>query len=357
MNVRIKRALSVSLIGIITLLVIVNAVSTTKIKSVDTSNMCGEMPIKIISLNPYIPTNENYEIAYILGDRGNIYVLRCIDDKYDVELWQPRFWDGIKITDLCAGYLMSYALAIDNEGKIYIWDKEYASGTRTTVESKKEQWSIKCLDGIPKVSDIFATYNQFVIVTESGNVYRWYPKESPCPAIDEMECVDGKLSISKVAAVKEELLILDQNHMLWSMENGTLKCLQKDVCNIVQGYNGFAVQMMNGEIYVYRIHLLEEGYEETVFADKYEVSKIVFDGNVSSLSASGKAAIVCIDGKSLYRWGRKGKRGWFGVHGGNEEVYETPIKIDIDMPRYYDLIGKDIIYIDDQNNMFVIIQD
>ncbi|MDE6387204.1 MAG: hypothetical protein K2L82_05260 [Lachnospiraceae bacterium] len=357
MNVQIKKFLSLAIVVTTVLLIIVNAVPTTKIKKVDTSNMCDEIPVKLVSLNPYIPTNENFEIAYVLGDKGNIYVLRCIDGKYDVDLWQPEFWDSVEITDLCVGYLMSYALAIDKNGWIYIWDKEYEVGSRTTIESKKEEWNIKRLDNIPKVSDIFATYNQFVIVTETGNAYRWHPKECQCPDIDEMEHIDVKLPILKVVAIENELLILDQSHVLWSIENGISKCLQKDVCNIVQGYNGFAAQMMNGEIYVHHIPLLEEGYEKTVFADKYEASKIVFDGSPSLLSVSGKAAVVCMDGDKLYRWGRKGKRAWFGVYGGNEEVYEAPVKINIDKPRYYTLIGKDMIYIDSQNNLFVMIQD
>lgn len=357
MNAQTKKNLSIVVIIITVLLVIENAVPAIKIKNVDISNMCDEIPVKIVSLNPYISTNENFEIAYILSDKGNIYVLRCIEGKYDVDLWQSEFWDGVEIIDLCAGYLMSYVLAIDNEGQIYIWNKEYASGIRTTVESKKEQWSIKCLDSIPKVSDIFAAYNQFVIVTETGGVYRWHPKECQCPPIDEMEHIDVEQPILKVAAIDDELLILDQSHILWNIENGISKCLQKNVCDIVQGYNGFVVQTMNGEIYVHHIHLLEKGYEKTVFADKYEASKIVVDGVLSMLSASGKAAVVCMDGDKLYRWGRKGKRGWFGMYGGNEEVYDTPVKINIDMPQYYTLIGKDMIYIDCQGNMFVMIQD
>ena len=357
MNAQMKKILSIVVIVTVVILVTINAVPATKTRNVDTSNMCDEIPVKIVSLNPYIPTNDNYEIAYVLGDKGNIYVLRCIDGKYDVDFWQPEFWDGVEITDLCAGYLMSYVLAIDKNGGIYIWDKEYGPGARTTIESKKEEWNIKRLDSIPKVSDIFAAYNQFVIVTEAGDVYRWHPEECQCPAVDEMERIDVEQPILEIAAIDDELLILDRNHVLWSIENGDSRCLQNDVCDIAQGYNGFVVQTMNGEIYVNHIHLLEEGYDKAVFADKYEASKIVFDGTLSLLSVSGKAAVVCMDGDQLYRWGRKDKREWFGMYGGNEEVYDTPVKINIGKPQYYTLIGKDMIYIDGQGNMFVMIQE
>lgn len=354
MNVRIKRILSIVLIVAIIILVAEYAAPTTRRKRIDTSNMRGEAPVKIISLNTYISTKDNYELAYILGGSGNIYVLRCIDGKYDVDLWQPKFWDGIKIADLCANYPTMYALAMDEDGQLYIWDKEYDF----TTDSKKEQWNISRIDDIPKVTDIFAAYNQFVIVTEDGDVYRWYPKDNPCPVIEEMERLDVEQPILYVAATREELLILDRDHVLWSVENGTSKCLQKDVLNIAQGsVAGFAVQTTNNEINVYNMLSLERDYEKTTFADRYEVSRIAFEGDISSLAVSSSAAVVCIDGDKLYRWGRKSPKILFGAYPAHIETYETPVRINIDIPQYYTLVGHDMIYVDDQNKMFAMIQN
>lgn len=137
MSVRTKRLLSVVLIAAVVLLIVVNAVPTTRIKSIDTSNMHGEVPVKIISLNSHISTEDNDELAYILGGSGNIYVLRCIDGKYDVDLWHPEFWDSIEITDLCRNYHMMYALAMDEDGQLYLWDKEYGFDPYTAEECKK----------------------------------------------------------------------------------------------------------------------------------------------------------------------------------------------------------------------------
>ncbi|MCH5264070.1 MAG: hypothetical protein J1F42_14270 [Lachnospiraceae bacterium] len=358
MNVRMKRLLSIVLIVAVVILVAEYAAPTTRRKRIDISNMRGEAPVKIISLNTYISTNDNHELAYILGENGSIYVLRCIDGKYDVDLWQPEFWDGIKITDLCMNYPMMYALAMDEDGQLYIWNKEYGYDPYTADEIKKEQWNISRIDGIPKVTDVFAAYNQFVIVTEIGDVYRWYPKDQPCPAIEEMERLDVEPPIINIAATKEELLILDRNHVLWSVENGTSRYLQKDVQNIVQGpAAGFAVQTTNSEINVYNSLALERDYEKTTFADRYEVSRIAFEGDVSSLAVSSSAAVVCIDGDKLYRWGRKSPKVLFGTYPGYEETYETPVKINIDTPQYYTLVGHDMIYVDNQNNMFAIIQN
>ena len=358
MNVRTKRLLSVGFISAVVLLIAVNAVPAARIKSIDTSNMHGEAPVKITSLNGHISAEDNDELAYILGDSGNIYVLCCIDGKYDVDLWQPEFWDGIKISDLCANYPMMYALAMDEDGQLYLWDKEYGYDFYTAEEIKKEQWNISRIDDIPKVTDIFAAYNQFVIVTELGDVYRWYPKDNPCPAIEEMERLDVEQPILNVAATREELLILDRDHVLWSVENGTPKCLQKDVQNIVQGSAaGFVVQTTNNEINVHHMLILERDYEKTTFADRYEVSKVVFAGDISSPVVSSMAAVVCIDGDKLYRWGKKAPKILFGMYPAHIETYETPIKINIDMPRYYTLVGSDVIYVDDQNKMFVMLQN
>ena len=45
---------------------------------IDTSVMGEEVPIKIVTLNSSVTFHVNYEIAYILGDKGNLYVL-CYD--------------------------------------------------------------------------------------------------------------------------------------------------------------------------------------------------------------------------------------------------------------------------------------
>lgn len=358
MNTRTKRLVSVVIIVAAVLLIAVNAVPTTRRKRIDTSNMRGEVPVKIISLNGHISTEDNYELAYILGDSGNIYELRCIEGKYDVDLWQPEFWDGIRITDLCMNYPMMYALAMDEDGQLYIWNKEYGYDPYTAEQIRKEQWNISRIGDIPKVTAIFAAYNQFVIVTESEDVYRWYPKDQPCPDIEEMERLDVEQIILNVAATKEELLILDRDHVLWSVENGTSKCLQEDVLNLVQGSAaGFAVQTTDNEINVYNMLLLGRDYEKATFADRYEVSRIAFEGDISSLSVSGRAAVVCIDGDKLYRWGRKAPKVLFGAYPAHIETYETPVKINIDTPQYYTLVGHDMIYVDDQNNMFAMIQN
>lgn len=59
---------------------------------IDTSIMGEEVPVKIVTLNAYMTSSENYEVAYLLGDRGNLYVLCYDTEKFYVDLWHPEFW-------------------------------------------------------------------------------------------------------------------------------------------------------------------------------------------------------------------------------------------------------------------------
>lgn len=375
MNVRIKKKIRVIIILILTviciLIIIINSRDVEIKKEVDISAMGEEIPIKVISLNSNIHTYESHEIAYILGDRGNLYVLRRNSDNYYVERWHMEFWENIRVVDLCAeGKNDTYALALDREGNVYIWDKEYLVKEKkqneywqtVNVWDKKENWQIRQLEGIPKMSEIFATYSGFVFVTQEGEVYGWSPTDITNLNTDNMELIETEGEILNVVSMKDELLILDRNNVMWSIENGTKKVIKESVKNIIQGGKGFALQMMNAEneVYVCNIYLLQQGHDKMSFEDKYEVSKMLFEGNVSSFSVSDKTAVVHVDEEKYYRWGRRArayimtKLGYIATL--NDEVYEHPVEVDLHGAKYYMLIGKDIVYVDDWGRLFVLIQ-
>jgi len=330
-------------------------------RQVDISIMEEEKPKKLISLNTYISTDANFENAYILGDKGNLYVLCCDSENYYAELWHPEFWKGIKVVDLCAGDKTdSYAMALDEKGSVYIWGKECLS--KGSELEKRNDWQIQRMENIPEVAQIFSGYDQFVLVTKEGTVYSFHPKDSGNPGMDNMEMIDVKSPVLGMASLKEELLILDCDHVLWSIENGTKKIVKENVKTIVQGGKGFVVQMMDdgNTVYVYNIYLLQKGYETVTFADKYEVSKVTFESEISFLAVSSKTAVVCVGEENFYRWGRKQrvnlvtKLGCFVTL--SDKVYDQPIEVDIKGAQYYMLIGKDIVYVDEQKRMFALIQ-
>ena len=177
-----------------------------------------------------------------------------------------------------------------------------------------------------------------------------------------MEMIDVKGPVLGMASLKGELLILDRDHDLWSIENGTKKIVQEDVKTIMQGGKGFVVQRMNEEntVYVNNIYLLQKGYETVTFADTYEVSTVTFEKEISLLAVSGQTAVACVGGEDFYRWGRKQrvnlvtKLGYFVSL--SDKVYEHPIEVDIKGAQYFMLIGKDVVYIDKENRVFALIQ-
>lgn len=331
---------------------------------IDTSAMGEEVPVKIVTLNSNMATNgsyKNYEIAYLLGDKGNLYVL-CYDaEKYYVELWHPEFWKDIEVVDICAERPYWYASALDKEGNVYIWKKEYLLGEGETEEeietktNKRENWKIQQLNNIPKVTKIYATHDQFAIVTDEENVCMWSPKENDNPGMDDMEIIDMETPMLNIAAAGEEVFILDENHVLWSMENGTKTFVKENVKSIVQGYKGLAIQMMDNanEVYIYNIDFLQKRYERVTFADKYEVSKIVFADNISSMSLNGWVGVAYTDKQELYRWGWEQRTKYAHVTTPSIDLYKEPVKIDLTGVKHFMVIGKYFIYIDGENEMFV----
>lgn len=326
-------------------------------EEVDISVMGEEMPKEVISLNPYIPTDEVTEIVYILGDKGNIYELYSDSKGYHAKPWHPEFWAGIKIVDLCAGERLgpnAYVLALDEAGNVYIWNKEYES--KGLEWGKKTDWHIQRMENIPEVAEIYAGYYQFALVTREGSVYSWNPIDNANPGIDNMEMIDLESPVLSIVSLKEELLILDRNHVLWCIENGVKKVVWENVKNIMQSGKGFVVQMMNDEntVYVYNSEFLQKGYETLTLADKYEVSKISFESGISLVSVSSKTAVACVDEEKLYKWGKK-EDGLKNVAVPGMMVYERPVEVNVKGTRYYTLIGKDAVYIDEQDRMFVVI--
>lgn len=378
MDVQIKRKTGKKLILVLVLIVLVICIRiliTTRKdevrREVDTSIMGDEIPVKVISLNSCIHTNVNAEIAYILGDKGNIYVLCCDSKDYYVELWHPEFWADIEVDDLCAeGKKYSYALALDREGNVYVWDKEYLVKNTEFSEyqknglewDKQEDWGIQRLEGIPKISGIFAAYSRFVLVTEQGDAYIWNPEDTTNPKLEDMELVEMESEILRAASLKDELLVLDSNNVLWSIENGTKKFLKENVKNIITGGKGFVLQMMNArnEVYVCNVYRLQLEQEKTQYADKYEVSEMTFEGNILSLSVSGETAVVYVDNGKSYRWGRKPRAfistKWLSMYTLCDKVYEQPVEVDLKEAEYYMLIGPDIVYVDNHNRMYVLLQ-
>lgn len=350
MNVMIKRVMMIFSITIAVLLIIVNATQKPQIRNIDMSNMGGEVPMKAVSLNHNISLNEGRELAYILSEEGNIYILQNTAEKYYVELWQPEFWNGTKIKDLCVADIVSYALALDQDGNVYLWNKENAENNR----------NIRAIENIPKISEIFATYNQFVLVSEDKNVYRWYLKDNLSPKIEDLQRIDMDESILNVAATQDELFVLDENSVLWSIENtegAVPKYLETGVKGIKQSVRGFVVQLMNNEIYVHCSYILARGYETRIFANRYEAACPMFKGDIALLAVSNDTAIVCIDGEELYRWGTKGSLNAFGTCCPGIRTYTEPVKVQIPKPEYCTLVGDDLIYTDNQNNMFILFQN
>lgn len=356
MNVQIDKECSVIVMllrFILCILIILFIPRNSEIKKeVDISIMGEEIPTKIVSLNLNLSTRENPEIAYILGDRGNIYVLCCDLGNYYVELWHPEFWKNIKVIDLESTYL--YIMALDEEGNVYIWDKEYDS--KELVWDKKSDWYIQWMANIPEVAEIFAGYYQFVLVTKAGEIYSWNPADNKKLGMDSMEMIEIESAILNIVSLKEELLILDQNNILWSIENGTLTVLAKNVKEIVQSGKGFVVQIMDNKnvVYVYNSYLLQKGYETVTFANKYKVSKVTFESEISLVAVSNKTAVVRSDKEKIYKWGNK-ESGHKNISVPGLIVYRRPVKVNVKGTKYYMLIGKDSVYVDNQNRMFVVI--
>ena len=325
---------------------------------IDISAMGEEVPIKIITLNRNMTSYENYEIAYLLSNKGNLYVLCCDTEKYYVALWHPEFWKDIEVVDICAERPSLYASALDKEGNVYIWEKEYLPREEgAEIENKRENWKIQQLENIPKVTKIYATHDQFAIVTDEENVCMWSPKENNNPDMDDMEIIDMETPMLNIAASGDEVFILDENHVLWSMENGVKTFLKENVKSILQGYKGLAIQMMDNEneVYIYNIDLFRHYYETVTFADKYEVNRIVFPENISSISLNGSVGVACTDKQEFYRWGWKQKTKYAYVHAYTTSIdlYKEPVKINLTDVRYFMVIGKNFIYIDEENEMFV----
>lgn len=323
---------------------------------IDTSNMGEEVPVKIVTLNSYVTFNENYEMAYILGDKGNLYVLCYDGEKLYVDLWHPEFWKDIEIVDICAERPWLYAAALDKEGNIYVWEKEYLFKEKGDIEietNKRENWKIQKMENIPKVKEIYATHDRFVIVTKE-DVCMWSSREYRNPSMDDMEMIDTETPIINAAASEEAVYILDEEHVLWSLQNGTKHVFLENVEDIVQGGKGFALRLMDAEneVYVYNIGLLSRGYETTMLADGIEAARIVFEDEISSIAINKSAAVVCTDKQEFYLWGRKESPHNKYMYTLSMSLYTEPVKIDIADAKYYMVIGKNIVYVDGQNRMF-----
>lgn len=323
---------------------------------IDSSIMGEEVPIKIVTLNSSVSFHVNYEMAYILGDKGNLYVLCCDSEKLYVDVWHPEFWKDIEIVDICAERPWSHAVALDKEGNVYVWEKEYLikkEGDTGIEINKRENWEIQKMENIPKVKEIYAIYGRFVIVTEE-NVCMWAAKEHANPNMEDMERIDIETPIVNVAASKEAVYILDEEHVLWSLQNGNKKVLQENVKYIMQGGKGFVFQLLDAEkeVYVCDIELLSRGHETVALADGHEAAKIVFEDKISSIAVNGSVAIVCTDKQEYYRWGQKQSPHNRYTYVPSISLYTEPVKIDLVDVKYYMLIGRKIICVDSQNRMF-----
>ena len=326
---------------------------------IDASVMGEEVPIKIVTLNSSVTFHVNYEIAYILGDKGNLYVLCYDTEKFYVDLWHPEFWKGIEIVDICAERPWSYASALDKEGNVYVWEKEYLFKEEGDIEIetyRRENWEIKQMENIPKVQKIYATHDRFIIVTEE-NVCMWSPKEHENPNMNDMEMIEMETPIINAAASEDAVYILDEEHVLWSLQNGTKHVFQENVKDIVQGGKGFAFRLMDAEneVYVCNIELLSRGYETTVLTDGTEVARIVFEDEISSIAVNKTVAIVGTDRQEFYRWGQKATPQYrykvdLGIY-----LYNEPVKIDLADVKYDMLIGGKVVYVDCQNRMHILI--
>lgn len=350
-----KRVRSVMILIIALFIVIANTHLKIETKRVDISAMGDEVPVKVVKLS-----GAGSGSVYLLSNAGNIYSLCYSDEKYYVELWHPEFWNGIRIVDLCTSRHYTNILALDSEGNIYRWDMEDERDESTGLSVKKEDWSIQRVENIPKVREIFTAYRQIVIVAEDGNAYRyrWYPDEDFNLVVEDMGSIEMGSPILNIAATKEELFILDQDHVLWSVgntENESKKYVQKDVHSIVQTGNGFTVRMMDDEIYVHNTRYLECGYDKVMFADRYEAEKVVFGGKISSMSVSNVTAVVCMDGK-YYRWGKEPNTRAFGGYILGVLTYDEPFEMDLKNLNFYTVVGQDIIYLDEKNQMFILLQ-
>lgn len=245
---------------------------------------------------------------------------------------------------------------MSDQGIVYVWEKEYLYNGGSEIEiNKRENWEIQQLRNMPKVTEIYATHDQFAIVTDQENVCMWSPKEKVNPDIDDMEIIDMEAPMLNIVAFGEDVFILDENHVLWSMENGTQNFLKANVKSIVQGYKGLAIQMMDNEnkVYIYNIDLFRHHYETITFAGKYEVNRIVFTDNISSVSFNGKVGVVCTDKQEFYRWGWREPTRYANVIVPAVTVYDEPVKINLVDAKYCMVIGENIIYLDERNEMFV----
>ncbi|MCM1253960.1 MAG: hypothetical protein NC321_14170 [Clostridium sp.] len=333
---------------------------------IDTSAMGEETPLKIVTLNANISdisSDEDYEIAYLLGDKGNLYALCHDAEKYYVALWHPEFWKDIEIVDICAESSCNYAAALDRNGNVYVWEKEYLKESQYEegeIEvqikiNKRENWKIWQLENIPKVTEIYAVYKKFAIETDKKAVCMWSPKENINPGMEDMEIIDMETPMLSIASTKEEVFILDENHILWNMEDGAKSFVTENVKSMVQGNKGLAIQMMDNEneLYIYNIDLYRHHYETATFADKYEVSRIVLADNISSISLNQNVGVACTDKGEVYRWGWREPTKYAHVAVPAVTVYEKPVKVDLTDVKYHMAIGKYFIYIDEDDEMFV----
>ena len=139
------------------------------------------------------------------------------------------------------------------------------------------------------------------------------------------------------------------------MENGTKTFVKENVKSILQGYKGLAIQMMDNEneVYIYNIDIFRHEYETVTFADKYEVNRIVLPDNISSVSLNGSVAVACTDKQEFYRWGWEQRTTYAHAGTPSIDVYDEPVKINLTGVKYFMVIGKNFIYIDGENEMFV----
>ncbi|MCM1388498.1 MAG: hypothetical protein NC231_14305 [Bacillus sp. (in: Bacteria)] len=309
---------------------------------IDTSAMGEETPLKIVTLNANISdisSDENYEIAYLLGNKGNLYVLCRDAEEYYVTLWHPEFWKDVEVVDICAESSCNYAAALDRNGNVYVWEKE----------------KISRLENIPKVTEIYAAYRKFAIVTDEETICMWSPKENANPDMENMEVIDMETPIGNIASAGEDVFILDANHVLWSVESGTKSIVKENVKSIMQGHKGLAIRMMDNEneLYIYNIDLFLHHYETVTFADKYEVSRIVLTDNISSISLNANVGVACTDKGEVYRWGWREPTKYAHVAVPAVTVYEEPVKVDVTDVKYHMVIGKYFIYMNEDDEVFV----
>lgn len=73
------------------------------------------------------------------------------------------------------------------------------------------------------------------------------------------------------------------------------------------------------------------------------------------MSVSNVTAVACMDGK-YYRWGKDANTRAFGGYIPGILTYDEPFEMDLNNLNFYTVVGQDIIFLDERNQMFILLQ-